>query len=54
MSRWVVLSENRSYEKVPNESYRTQKNIITEIINRMGLTADWTLQKKRSVNLKTG
>ena len=53
MNRWITLSENRNYEKEPNGNCKIQKYTITAITHRMGLTADQTLQKKRSVNLKT-
>lgn len=53
MNRWIILSENRNYAEEPNGNYKIQKYTITATTHRMGLTADWILQKKRSVNLKT-
>lgn len=52
MNRWIILSENRNYEKEPNGNCKIQKYTVTAITHRMGLTADQTLQKKRLVNLK--
>lgn len=40
MNRWIILSENRNYEKEPNGNCKIQKYTITTITHRMDLTAD--------------